>query len=400
MGRRGVGVRNQFVAVGWHPDGAFLDWQDYRSPTSVSRDELPAETETQITEFLSIVGDLLGSKGSRENRQNLSADGQRDASDHPFVGSGGFVRADGDGALADVLAALAVIGGDGGSYKLWVRVGMAIFAATGGSLDGLAAFDEWSRKSPKYDPAAVQKIWSTFRPRSISFGSLVHLAREADPTWRAPSWSRGNNTAEGGDDKPSGRIATDILNRNVALPPVMPLASFGAGWGDWLPQAAMAANAPVDYVATLLLAVAGSLIGNARWGRAWDGWAEPSVLWCALVGEPSASKTPAANAVLKLLRPVETEMAQGFDETCAAWEEIAARAKAERKQWEASLGSGHDIPMLRCTVPPEPMRPVASTGSVTVEKVAAMVQATQRLPHCERRTCRLAGQHAAIFERH
>jgi Bifunctional DNA primase/polymerase, N-terminal len=99
-----LGYGNQFVAVGWHPDGAFLDWKDCHSPTSVSRDELPAVTETQITEFLSIVGDLLGSKGSRQNgqiRQNPPIGGKVESSDDPFVGSGGVVRADGDVALAD-----------------------------------------------------------------------------------------------------------------------------------------------------------------------------------------------------------------------------------------------------------------------------------------------------------
>ena len=287
---------------------------------------------------------------------------------------------DGDPALADVQAALSVIPGDGGSYKVWIRVGMAIFASTNGSQDGLVAYDEWSRKSSKYDAHAVDKAWRTFRPNVLSFGTLVHMAREVDPAWRAPSWNQRDSDPDVGADVTPlvAQITTDILNRNVAPPPSLPLAVFGPGWGEWIQQAAVAANAPADYVATSLLAVAGSLVGNARWGQAWNGWSEPSVLWCGLVGEPSASKTPAANAVLKLLRQVEADMAEGFDETYAAWEEAAARAKAERKQWEASLAMGDDTPMPRSAVPPEPMRPLASTGSVTVEKVAAMMQGQPR----------------------
>jgi hypothetical protein len=144
------------------------------------------------------------------------------------------------------------------------------------------------------------------------------MAREVDPAWRAPSWNQRDSDPDVGADATAlVQITTDILNRNVAPPPVMPLAVFGPGWGEWTQQAAVAANAPVDYVAPSLLAIAGSLIGNARWGQAWNGWSEPSVLWCGLVGEPSASKTPAANAVLKLLRLVEADMAEGFDETHA-----------------------------------------------------------------------------------
>jgi hypothetical protein len=380
-GRRPWGVEmlgkdNQFLAFGYHPDGAFLDWQDGRSPLTVPRDQLPAVTEAQVEEFLALAGELIGAEPScqnRQNRQNPPTVEQGGPTGEAFGGFNGFVMPDGDTALGDVLAALSVVQGDGGSYALWVRVGMAIHAATGGSPAGVTAYDEWSQKSPKYDPAAVRKMWRTFRPRSIGFGTLVHLARQADPTWRAPSWSSGADIGNQ-NDAPPARIAVDILNRNVAPPPIMPLAVFGTGWGEWLQQAAVAANAPVDYVTTSLLAAAGSLIGNACWGQAWPGWAEPPVLWCALVGEPSASKTPAANAVLKLLRHVETDLGEGFAETSAAWEEIVARAKSDRKQWEAALEDGNDAPTPRSTIPPEPMRPVASTSSVTVKKVATMLQ--------------------------
>jgi Protein of unknown function (DUF3987)/Primase C terminal 2 (PriCT-2)/Bifunctional DNA primase/polymerase, N-terminal len=370
-----LGRGSQFLAVGFHPDGAFLDWHDGRDPTTVSLADLPAITEAQVAEFLTIVGDLIGAKPSRQNRQNrqnpsvVGQDGDGDG------GFGGFGVPDQNAAVADVQAALAIIAGDGGSYKVWIRVGMAIFAATDGSPDGLAAFDLWSRKSPRYDAEAVAKAWRTFRPNSLTFGTLVHMAREVDPEWRAPSWDRhDDNPAIGSDTQPT-RIAVNILNRTVAPPPTLPLTVFGPDWGGWLQQAAIAANAPVDYVATSLLAVTGSLVGNARWGQAWQGWAEPSVVWCALVGEPSSSKTPAANTVLKLLRHVETDMAEGFDEIYAAWEEVAARAKAARKQWETSVASGDDTPMPRTIVPPEPMRPLASTGSATIEKVAKMMQA-------------------------
>ncbi|WP_428536426.1 DUF3987 domain-containing protein [Rhodopila sp.] len=370
-----LGKGNQFLAVGFHPDGAFLDWRDGRNPTTVPRDDLPAVTEDQVAEFLSLAGELIGAKPPRQNRQNRQnpAVVGHDADGEGSFGS--FVMADRDAALADVLAALTVVAGDGGSYKVWIRVGMAIFTATNGSLDGLTAFDEWSRRSPRYDAAAVERAWRTFRPNSLTFGTLVHMVREVDPAWRAPSWDPRGRDPDIGADIPPTRIAVDILNRTVAPPPTLPLATFGCDWGGWLQQAAVVANAPVDYVATSLLAVMGSLIGNARWGQAWQGWAEPSVLWCALVGEPSSSKTPAAKMVLNLLRQVENDTAEGFDEIYAAWEESAARAKAARKQWEASVASDNTAPMPRTIVPPEPMRPLASTGSVTIEKVAKMMQA-------------------------
>jgi hypothetical protein len=70
-------------------------------------------------------------------------------------------------------------------WEAWNRVGLAIFAASGGSQLGFVAFDDFSAKSPKYDPHAVLERWNNYRrspPSRISLGSLVHLAREAG--WR------------------------------------------------------------------------------------------------------------------------------------------------------------------------------------------------------------------------
>lgn len=71
------------------------------------------------------------------------------------------------------------------SWDDWNRVGMAIFAASGGSELGFVAFDDFSSRSPKYDPYAVMERWRNYRrspPSRISLGTLVHLAREAG--WR------------------------------------------------------------------------------------------------------------------------------------------------------------------------------------------------------------------------
>jgi hypothetical protein len=145
-----LGRGQQFVAIGWHPDGAFLDWADGNSPMSVAREALPVVTEARIAEFLAVVGDLLGNKRSRQNRQNC-----QNPTPVRAAADGSDVQ-DREPAIADVQAALAVIPSDGGSYKVWIRVGMAIFATTNGSQDGLSAYGEWSQKSSKYDADAVK----------------------------------------------------------------------------------------------------------------------------------------------------------------------------------------------------------------------------------------------------
>jgi hypothetical protein len=64
----------------------------------------------------------------------------------------------------------------------WNNIGMAIYAASDGSGDGFIVFDDFSARSPKYNPRAVEERWRNYRrspPSRIGMGTLVHLARQA-----------------------------------------------------------------------------------------------------------------------------------------------------------------------------------------------------------------------------
>jgi hypothetical protein len=85
--------------------------------------------------------------------------------------------------LAEVVAAI----GNNFDWVGWNRIGMAIYAASGGSEEGFVAFDALSARSPKYDPYTVTERWRNYRrspPRRIGIGTLVHHAREC-------GWIRG-----------------------------------------------------------------------------------------------------------------------------------------------------------------------------------------------------------------
>lgn len=95
-----------------------------------------------------------------------------------------------EGLLAEepelVGAALRAIPNPDEDWEEWNRVGMATFAATGGSDDGFDAWDEWSQKSTKYGIAHTQARWDHFHrspPSQIGFGTLFYMASEADPDW-------------------------------------------------------------------------------------------------------------------------------------------------------------------------------------------------------------------------
>ena len=85
-----------------------------------------------------------------------------------------------------VRAALQVIPNPDLGWEDWKRLGMAIWRATAGSAEGLAAFDEWSQKSNKYNADNTQKEWQNITrspPSRIGAGTIFYHANEADPGW-------------------------------------------------------------------------------------------------------------------------------------------------------------------------------------------------------------------------
>ena len=63
-------------------------------------------------------------------------------------------------------------------YEEWIRAGMAIHDATGGS--GFEIWDDWSKTSDKYDPAMMQRKWHSFGKSSsvVTIGTIIHHAKQ------------------------------------------------------------------------------------------------------------------------------------------------------------------------------------------------------------------------------
>jgi hypothetical protein len=73
-------------------------------------------------------------------------------------------------------------------WDYWNNIGLATWGATGGSEIGLAAFAQWSAKSPKNDTDKIRARWAHYKtspPDKIGFGTLVYLARKNKPGWKA-----------------------------------------------------------------------------------------------------------------------------------------------------------------------------------------------------------------------
>ncbi|QHP69812.1 hypothetical protein EI171_22450 [Bradyrhizobium sp. LCT2] len=86
----------------------------------------------------------------------------------------------------------------------WNRVGMAAWRATKGSSIAFEAFDEWSRKSSKYDAKTTREKWTKlFRspPTEIGAGTIFKMA--ADNGWVRPREARAEEGAEADTDPSS-----------------------------------------------------------------------------------------------------------------------------------------------------------------------------------------------------
>jgi hypothetical protein len=360
-----LGHGNQFVAYGNHPSGEQLSWYGGFPGFELGVDDLTPITEDEITAFLADAARLIGAPP-------IPA-----AAPITTQHAGKAARLDDIKAALDVTTALA------DSSHTWIKIGLAIHAETGGSDDGFALWDEWSRTSTKYNSKAAKEAWRSFSPRDIAIGSLFHAAKEAVPGWRAPSWDddvdEDNDATEDAVEEIRTPSLAILSNRKFRAPP-LPLSAFGPFWSAWISDASQASSAPPDYTAIPLLTVAAGLIGNSRKVQVWYNWQEPCVLWAATVGEPSAGKTPGAAPVMSGMLPlVEVHMARDYPAQRDEWtaKEIVSSAlnDAWKKEVAQAACNGDQIPPMPdgINIPPKPVEPCARIGNVTMEKLVSIV---------------------------
>lgn len=102
------------------------------------------------------------------------------------------------------------------------------------------------------------------------------------------------------------------LTQSLVPAPPFPRHVLGDDWASWCEATAGAANAPFDYVAASLITTAASLMGNST-VVAFGGWQEPAIAWSALVGSPSAKKSPAMAPLKRIIGQLESELVAAHD---------------------------------------------------------------------------------------
>ena len=87
-----------------------------------------------------------------------------------------------DVSMADLADMLSYIT-DADDYEMWVRIGMALHHASGGTA--IELWDKWSQQSSKYDAGIIGAKWHSFGKSSnpVTLGTLVHHAESRGWKW-------------------------------------------------------------------------------------------------------------------------------------------------------------------------------------------------------------------------
>ncbi|AXI45113.1 hypothetical protein C1J03_03115 [Sulfitobacter sp. SK012] len=287
----------------------------------------------------------------------------------------------------------------------WVKLALSLRVAYGDALhDAFLSFSERYSGGTPCDAKAAQVVWnSAAHPSSVTtiapaLALLKNAAGEGrtKEIWRevfaerdhqqpAQSIVLGKDQANTASDWPEPDAKMGEPIRPPA--PVMTNTEFEqvfGPWAQWITDAAETKNAPTDYVALTLLATAGAAIGNSRWAVPWEGWKEPPVLWAMLVGDPSAGKSPALDAVLDPVKDIEREMTDIYRKARDKWadeNEVAALVLSQWKQDAKSAMADGDTPPSKpreADAGSPPVRERICITDITTEKVADLLSTTWR----------------------
>jgi hypothetical protein len=225
---------------------------------------------------------------------------------------------------AAVASALAVIPNDNLHWNDWNRIGMATWAATGGSEVGRKVFSEWSAKSSKNDKDMTEARWQHYRtspPTRIGFGTLVYEARTHSPGWTYESTEFAVEPVDPVDLW--GNFEPPTLPRG-SLPPLIEEFAFDQG---------MTMGCDMGGLAVSALAVCAAAIPDTiqlQPKKHDERWLESARLWVTLVGSPSTMKTPMMNATVAPLRRIDNEMSRDNQSAMKDYNRLSKEEKQQR----------------------------------------------------------------------
>ena len=247
-------------------------------------------------------------------------------------------------------------------YDTYLRVVMAIKSELGDA--GFELAREWAMKSDKFDDDEFHRKWSSIdQEGGVTIATMFALAREQG--WRNWTHDVGVHRHSVGVDVPAeaendGTPDMSVVRRNRVAVPTFPTDVLGIA-KEWVEITAESKNAPVDYVALALLVVASGAIGAKRKVSPWPGWQEPSLLWGALVGEPSCRKSSPIDPLREAIQAIETQANADWAERQSEYAMKKKIAEAHHDSWEQAVRAAVKDKKAEPPIPPAAITPNAPT---------------------------------------
>lgn len=239
------------------------------------------------------------------------------------------------------------------SYAEWQPLVAAIHHATRGSHDGLALAQEWSARDPlKYNGKQLENQWrsySTDRPSSKTIATLYDHAKRVgvDMVGLNAFVSLVKQFPNGpGGYLPPGMSLTPVPPEFVAPPesvaPTDPVDLWGHFPAPDMPEgllppvieewarinAAQMGADPAGLAAAALVTCAAALsdVVKIKVKRHSD-WTESARLWVALVGPPSAKKSPIIKEATRPLIAIDMQMMRAWQKRVQEFDDLSPKEK-------------------------------------------------------------------------
>jgi hypothetical protein len=278
-----------------------------------------SDNEIDLGDALALLRDAAGLHLANSERARPGASSHND----PFGFGPRKLEADNH---EDVASALRVIPNEDLHRERWNYIGMATWAATDGSEVGLKAFTEWSAKSSKHTPdrGTPRARWEHYRkspPNKVGFGTLVYLARQADPNWTFSGQQRAEPEARYPEPFDLwGHFDPPTLQKGV-LPDAIESFAFEKG---------RELGADISGVAAAAIAVCAAAIPDhvkLQPKKGNTGWQVSARLWVAIVGPVSGVKSPIMTAAMRPLRNADTALSLEYGEARKHYDKLKGEEK-------------------------------------------------------------------------
>lgn len=147
-----------------------------------------------------------------------------------------------------------------------------------------------------------------------------------------------------------------------------PIEVFPQEIQDFILNASHVMDAPKEYFASSILAVAAFLINSQAFIKVKKiGWEEPAVLWLMLVGEAGKKKkSPVYKLIKSILDNIDETLEQEHKEAVIAYRSNILKYKMDLKAWKDNGDSSINPPQE----PQEPVRTLIYTSDTTIEAIS------------------------------